>query len=877
MNALVKKEIRLLLPSWIVAVLLALVQGITRPYDFYVASLLFFGLTLMALTTIGRETSLNTFSSLLAQPAERLRLWQVKLSVLAAAFLTVFVVWLAAFVVAFFNSNADPADVENSYNLFITICLIATATFTGGLWTTLLLRQIAGAFWLTLLVPAVLAGFTGAFLAQDYSDNAITAVLCVVLGIYSVGGFVFARWLFFRAQDVGWTGGIIALPEWKLFAAGSDAANSPRRRKPIFALLKKELQLQQVSLLGGAGLLVLHAGVIWLRTHHTFAKDSAGEGLTSIFWMLWLVLPVMIGAMAVAEERRLGVMEGQLCLPVSRRVQFVIKVFLALLLGTLLGGVLPMLLETGAHNLIFKSENNPGDFPYAMQLSIVALAAWLALVSFFASSLARNFLQAIGCAIGTFIGSALIGSALVNGRMFFLDYIPMRSVLPVAIAIPTAIVALPWLAYLNFKNFRDGWPLWRRNLLGAAGAFGFVIVASLALYNRAWEIFEPAEPPHGPAKLSLGNPPALLNPWGGGLCVRLPDGRVWFDYLYYGIYDDSSKVKWLWRVIADPLPKSGVKHFIAGSNWVSATARHVDYVTDDRGVNVVPGTRVTGYLDTVGVQTNGTLWVSDASGDGHWTGDKMSRFGSETNWRQVARSAAGVLLLKNDGTLWRWGTNHFDWNHGPIKWPSLRTCQPYQVGTDAGWKTLGGIWNNLAQKSDGSIWSIGLDDKNWKDELHRDTNLDQVPLQTLSLSGDSERACVRPDGTLWVNWDYVQNGTNFSSGFVRAGTETNWTTVALNQHKMVALKSDGSLWQWILPYPWESTRENLIRLIQKPPTRIGIHNDWVAIAGNWQDVIALAADGSLWLWPDREQYEGSTLLKLPKQPQWLGNVFSQAE
>jgi hypothetical protein len=34
MNALVKKEIRLLLPSWIIAVLLALVQAITRPYDF---------------------------------------------------------------------------------------------------------------------------------------------------------------------------------------------------------------------------------------------------------------------------------------------------------------------------------------------------------------------------------------------------------------------------------------------------------------------------------------------------------------------------------------------------------------------------------------------------------------------------------------------------------------------------------------------------------------------------------------------------------------------------------------------------------------------------------------------------------------------------
>src|ERR1039458_3201163 len=116
MNVLIKKEIRLLLPSWIAAVLLAMVQGITRPYDFYVASLLFFGLTIMALTTIGRESSLNTFSSLLAQPAERIRIWQTKLSVLAMAFLAVFLVWLGAFGIAFFNSSVDADTAENSYN-----------------------------------------------------------------------------------------------------------------------------------------------------------------------------------------------------------------------------------------------------------------------------------------------------------------------------------------------------------------------------------------------------------------------------------------------------------------------------------------------------------------------------------------------------------------------------------------------------------------------------------------------------------------------------------------------------------------------------------------------------------------------------------------
>jgi ABC-type transport system involved in multi-copper enzyme maturation permease subunit len=419
MSALVKKEIRLLLPSWVVATLLALPPICTRSDDGIPVFLLFMGMIMMALTSIGREISLSTFSSLLAQPAERTRIWQTKISVLAAAFLAVFIVWRLAIIFSFKDYGGREADPEASAAVLIAGSLVLVSAFTGGLWATLLLRQIAGAFWLALLTPAVLAGFTAAFLAENYSDQTVIAVLCVVLGTYSVGGFLLARWLFFRAQDVGWTGGIIALPEWKLFAASSAAANSARKRRPVFALVKKEFQLQQVSLMGAAGLLVLHLGVIALRTHHKFTKDSAGEILTSVFWMLWLVLPVIVGAMAVAEERRLGVMEGQLCLPVSRRVQFALKIICALSLGILLGGVLPMLLEKmavrfGAGNPMFGPAADMGKFAYIFELLIIGLAAWLALVSCYASSLAQNFLQAVGLAIATFIGSVMIIPALAN-------------------------------------------------------------------------------------------------------------------------------------------------------------------------------------------------------------------------------------------------------------------------------------------------------------------------------------------------------------------------------------------------------------------------------------------------------------------------------
>jgi alpha-tubulin suppressor-like RCC1 family protein len=874
MNALVKKEIRLLLPGFIVAVLLAMVQGITRLYDFYVASLLFFGLTIMALTTIGRETSLNTFSMLLAQPTERLRIWQTKLSVLAVAFLIVLGVWLAAFGIAFINSNVDASDQASSYNLFITICLIATATFTGGLWTTLLLRQIAGAFWLTLLVPAVLAGFTAAFLSENYSDNAVIAVLCVVLGIYSVGGFLLARWLFFRAQDVGWTGGIIALPEWKFFTRSENAV-STRNRKPIFALLKKELQLQQISLLGAAGLLVLHIGVIVLRYHHHFAKDSAGEVLTSIFWMLWLVMPVVIGSMAVAEERRLGVMEGQLCLPVSRRVQFAIKVFLTLFLGIFLGGVMPMLLEDLATGLGAQNPMLTVFDVFWFHLAIVALAAWLALLGFFASTLARSFLQAIGLGIATFFVSSML---LITNRqtIFFEGFLSVHSPLPSVIAVPTIIVTLLWLAYLNFKNFRDGWPLWRRNLLGFAGAFVFIVVTSAALYNRVWEVFEPVEPAHGPAKFSLANPPTLQMIYYGNLLVRLPDGRVWFDGLDYPAYyyDGSVRWKYVWQMLTHPLRESiGPQQFLAGSNWVAATTECMYFNWDDGSDKRF---YASDFMETVGIQPDGTLWISDKPAQNKWTAGALQQFGSETNWRQLAQTRTSIVLLKSDGTLWHWGslTNKLH------QWPGLRTFTPYQIGTNSDWQELFTLGVIFARQTDGHVWRLGVNWKTGKDELDRATNYDEIVSQTASGAGDHVTAFVRADGTLWVlnrYWD-EKGRQMIGTGILQVGKDNDWRSVAVSYGMLVALKADGSLWQWHSFNRWDMSQGQLILAAQKPPTRLGIHNDWVAIATTWEDVIALAADGSLWLWPDKNSYEYyGPLIKLPKQPEFLGNVFGNAD
>ena len=194
--------------------------------------------------------------------------------------------------------------------------------------------------------------------------------------MYSLAGFFWARRFFLSAQDVQWTGGVIAFSSRKRNSERTQVLGRPRNW--FFALVRKELQLQQVNILIAAVVLILHlASVTVRRIHPDFDNPNIGL-LLEFIWMLWLAMPLLIGSAAVAEERRVGVTESQFCLPVSRRAQFAIKFFVALILSLVLGGLTPFTIER-AHDLNYY---------------IFVVAAVIFFVSFYASTLARTTFQA---------------------------------------------------------------------------------------------------------------------------------------------------------------------------------------------------------------------------------------------------------------------------------------------------------------------------------------------------------------------------------------------------------------------------------------------------------------------------------------------------
>ena len=81
MNPLVKKEIRLLLPSWIAALsLMLLLPWFWKDPDAsfaWMPFLVFCGVIMPAVDSFGREFNLGTFQTLLAQPVERGQVWRI--------------------------------------------------------------------------------------------------------------------------------------------------------------------------------------------------------------------------------------------------------------------------------------------------------------------------------------------------------------------------------------------------------------------------------------------------------------------------------------------------------------------------------------------------------------------------------------------------------------------------------------------------------------------------------------------------------------------------------------------------------------------------------------------------------------------------------
>jgi ABC-type transport system involved in multi-copper enzyme maturation permease subunit len=903
MSVLLRKEIRLLLPSFVIALPLALSIWLvpahnTGPFSSIIESLnllpfLFCPamVIMLALDSFGREISSGTFSHLLAQPVSRAHLWLTKTLLLALALAILLTVWL----LSLFLHSPLRAWTEGTTNMILVSGLFVAVAFSGGLWTVLLFRQVAAAFWFTVLIPAaLLVAITNVL--DDHPEKIKTTAI-VVFSLYSVGGFLWAWRLFHRAQDVAWSGGAVTLPSFRTAPRPFAAREGKRRRRPRLALFAREFQLHQSQFVIAGVLAILHLGLIAARHFgHGFKSNPTLEFVANQFWFLWMVTPLLVGCASVAEERKLGTLEGQLCLPVRRRSQFFVKLFVVFVLSVLFGAAMPVLLEGSRilpelHVDYSAVLNDSPLLPRGtfLQIMVSALAALqslpfnlpgflflaticvvVAAFSFYASSFARNTLQALAPATLTLLLAwlLLVGAYQIED---LLNYPLWRGALIYLIGVPVMTLTLIGLTYWNYQRVQVGWNEWRRNLLTLAATLTLVMGVTTAVYHRTWEYLSPLDPPHGAARLAPSPTPTPLRDVGGNLALLFPDGKLWTGQMSFV---PSPSPHWIGQPAVFELSNN---KFLEGTNWVSlALCNH----------------------DEVALRADGSLWISETFGS-PWQPKpvQFEQFGGDHDWKMAAYFFNSVLLLKTDGTLWRWGSNHPDPDKN--RWPGLRAFEPHRLGTNSNWEEIfssnGDVYFRM---KDGRVWvaplrltsnpsSVTLNEQKAEDIIildseiwiGRDRYLDRNPWRSLawglsrrfSRSGPEVfRVGVFEDGTFRLAAP-EQPPFLLAKHIYQLGSESNWWAVAGNDEMVVALKRDGSLWKWTFP-------ENpLTQPETASASRLGSHSDWVAITATGDGIVALARDGSLWQFQSESPVSAlPSLLAASRRPQKLGNIFGDA-
>ena len=204
-----------------------------------------------------------------------------------------------------------------------------------------------------------------------------------------------------------------------------------------------------------------------------------------------------------------------------------------------------------------------------------------------------------------------------------------------------------------------------------------------------------------------------------------------------------------------------------------------------------------------GIKTDGTLWLWGENYKGLLGQNEAPAHRSSpcqvpgTTWRDITIGAQASFATKTDGTMWSWGYNIY----GALGHNNRTNySSPTQVGTDTTWSSVGDNSYNgysaWALKTDGTLWAMGNNEYGVlgqnQPSVEKRSSPTQIPGTTwvnyaaalVAGAGQPILFASKSDGTLWSwgtnqgDWrgGLGQNDTINRSSPTQIGTDTDWFT-----------------------------------------------------------------------------------------------------
>lgn len=418
------------------------------------------GAIFLGAQSVGHEYSHRTLTMALAQPVGRSQMYIVKFAVLAVMLL---ILASAAFVAVGPAVSKLPVDQRFTFLGLpvlgaILVAPLMTMVARSVLGGAFMCSFVGGSIWFLLLIQeAWSSGGTVDEVGASAFRNlpiAITA-LSVVTGVLGWNRFMHLEAL---EGEVG----AISFPRLR-------RASTERRRQPWRALIGKELHLQQLTL-GITLQYVVMLAVLTLVIKSVPSWSSFPIGAITLVYCM--ILPVIVGAIASAEERQAGTHGWQLLQPVAAWQQWLVKVLVVFAVSAACGIGLPLLLASLLQDRV--------TFELAGQLATACM--FLTCGALYVSSISASAVRAVALAlpiglglgvllqtVGRILGPSLVSSA--SGLMRFGWMAAFTS--PAFVAILTPL--LLWFGFVNHRSTEQ--PLSRAIAQGATIA----VVAAAAL------------------------------------------------------------------------------------------------------------------------------------------------------------------------------------------------------------------------------------------------------------------------------------------------------------------------------------------------------------------------------------------------------------